>query len=92
MLLIDPTECLVNDTSASPSCLRPSVPLKITSAISPPRSALADCSPSTQRIASAMLDFPHPFGPTIAVMPGWKSRDVRWRQLELQRGQILQVH
>ena len=31
-----------------PNGLRPSVPLKITSAISPPRSkALADCSPNT---------------------------------------------
>src|SRR5712675_3004575 len=55
-----------------PSGLRPSVPLKITSAISPPRSALADCSPSTQRIASDTLDLPHPLGPTIAVTPGWK--------------------
>ena len=32
-------------TSAMPSGLRPSVPLKMTSAISPPRRALADCSP-----------------------------------------------
>src|SRR5262252_6581039 len=55
-----------------PSGLRPSVPLKMTSAISPPRRALADCSPSTQRIASDTLDLPHPLGPTIAVTPGWK--------------------
>src|SRR5215472_12165150 len=55
-----------------PSGLRPSVPLKITSAISPPRSALADCSPKTQRIASEMFDLPQPFGPTIAVTPGRK--------------------
>src|SRR5216110_3488942 len=67
---------MVNDTSAIPSGLRPSVPLKITSAISPPRSALADCSPSTQRIASEVLDLPHPLGPTIAVTPGWKFREV----------------
>ena len=39
------------------------MPLKITSAISPPRSALADCSPSTQRIASSTFDLPQPFGP-----------------------------
>ena len=53
-----------------PSGLRPSVPLKITSAISPPRKALADCSPSTQRIASDTFDLPHPLGPTMAVTPG----------------------
>src|SRR3974390_1584514 len=65
---------MVSDTSAMPNGWRPSVPLKITSAISPPRSALADCSPSTQRIASDTLDLPHPLGPTIAVTPGWKFR------------------
>src|SRR5437879_5876801 len=63
---------MVKDTSAIPRGLRPSVPLKITSAISPPRRALADCSPSTQRIASDTFDLPHPLGPTIAVTPGWK--------------------
>src|SRR4051794_15353802 len=64
------------DTSAMPTGLRPSVPLKITSAISPPRKALADCSPSTQRIASDTFDLPHPLGPTMAVTPGRKLRDV----------------
>ncbi len=59
-----------------PSGLRPSVPLKITSAISPPRRALADCSPNTQRMASATFDFPQPLGPTIAVIPRWKFSDV----------------
>src|SRR6185436_15067774 len=59
-----------------PTGLRPSVPLKITSAISPPRSALADCSPSTQRIASETFDLPHPLGPTMAATPGWKLSDV----------------
>src|SRR5690242_20907731 len=59
-----------------PMGFRPSVPLKITSAISPPRSALADCSPSTQRIASETFDLPHPLGPTIAVTPGWNASDV----------------
>src|SRR5829696_3042411 len=59
-----------------PKGLRPSVPLKMTSAISPPRSALADCSPKTQRIASDTLDLPHPLGPTMAATPGWKFRDV----------------
>src|SRR5947209_221335 len=67
---------MVSETSAIPSGLRPSVPLKITSAISPPRKALADCSPSTQRIASDTFDLPHPLGPTMAVTPGWKLRDV----------------
>src|SRR5947208_17023697 len=59
-----------------PKGLRPSVPLKMTSAISPPRKAFADCSPSTQRIASETFDFPHPLGPTIAVTPGWKLSEV----------------
>src|SRR5882672_7919948 len=59
-----------------PIGLRPSVPLKMMSAISPPRNALADCSPSTQRMASATLDLPQPLGPTMAVMPGWKFSDV----------------
>src|SRR5213078_2364050 len=58
-----------------PIGLRPSVPLKITSAISPPRSALADCSPNTQRTASETLDFPQPFGPTKALTPGRKFND-----------------
>src|SRR6266576_1856605 len=67
---------MVSDTSAKPIGLRPSVPLKMTSAISPPRKALADCSPRTQRIASDTFDLPHPLGPTIAVTPGWKLREV----------------
>src|SRR6266700_170882 len=67
---------MVSETSAMPNGLRPSVPLKITSAISPPRRALADCSPSTQRIASEVLDLPHPLGPTMAVTPGWKFKEV----------------
>src|SRR5436190_5280894 len=67
---------MVKDTSAMPKGLRPSVPLKMTSAISPPRRALADCSPSTQRIASETFDLPHPLGPTIAVTPGRKFNDV----------------
>src|SRR3954465_13002888 len=67
---------MVSDTSAIPSGFRLSVPLKITSAISPPRNALADCSPSTHLIASDTFDLPHPLGPTIAVTPGKKFRDV----------------
>src|SRR5690606_37672471 len=56
--------------------LRASVPLKITSANSPPPSALADCSASTRRIASATLDLPQPFEPTIAVTPGRNFREI----------------
>ena len=64
------TPPMVSETSAMPSGLRPSVPLKITSAISPPRNALADCSPRTQRMASETFDLPQPLGPTMAVTPG----------------------
>src|SRR5256714_5362143 len=66
----------VSDTSANPTGLRVSAPLKITSAISSPRRDLADCSPSAQRTASSTLDFPQPFGPTIAVTPSWKLKMV----------------
>src|SRR5437867_7995468 len=45
------------------------VPLKMTSSIFSPRSDFALCSPRTHAIASDTLLFPHPFGPTIAVMP-----------------------
>ena len=31
---------------------------------------MADCSPSTQRMASDTLDLPQPLGPTMAVTPG----------------------
>src|SRR5277367_3368640 len=53
------------------------VPEKLTSFISPPRRALADCSPSIQRMASRTLLLPQPLGPTMAVTPGWNSRVVR---------------
>src|SRR6266567_3844034 len=71
-----PQSLNVTETSANPTGLRVSAPLKITSAISSPRSDLADCSPSAQRTASRTLDFPQPFGPTIAVMPSWKLKIV----------------
>src|SRR5512142_2346805 len=54
---------------AIPARGRCSEPLKIMSAVFLPRSNAYDCSPSTQRNASAMFDLPEPFGPTIAVMP-----------------------
>src|SRR3989449_5779879 len=41
-----------------------------------PRSDFALCSPSAQRTDSEMLLFPHPFGPTMAVMPGVTFRTV----------------
>src|SRR6266704_3052285 len=88
---------MVKETSAMPSGLRPSVPLKITSAISPPRRALADCSPSTQRIASETFDLPHPLGPTIAVTPGWKfsavlsAKDLNPRTVKFFRYMIFVV-
>src|SRR5882724_9117704 len=64
-----------SDTSAMPAGPRaPSVPLKITSSIASPRSRLADCSPSTQRRASTRFDLPHPFGPTIPLIPLENSR------------------
>src|SRR5258706_7889027 len=49
---------------------RPALPAKITSSISEPRTDVGRVSPITQRSASNRLDFPHPFGPTIAVSPG----------------------
>ena len=49
--------------------LRSRVPAKITSSIREPRRDLALCSPSTQLMASLRLDFPQPFGPTMAVTP-----------------------
>ena len=59
----------MSDTSANPTGPRFAVPLKMTSSIFAPRSDREDCSPSTQRMASEIFDFPEPFGPTIAVMP-----------------------
>src|SRR5207244_13139697 len=56
-------------TAAIPNALRSRVPAKITSSMRAPRRLLADCSPSTQLMASLRLDFPHPFGPTTAAIP-----------------------
>src|SRR5690606_29126409 len=66
----------VSDTSLKLTALRESLPLKMTSCMLPPRSVLALCSPSTQRMASEMLLLPLPFGPTTAVMPGTNSSSV----------------
>jgi len=40
------------------------------------RSVFIDCSPSTKRNASAVLLFPEPFGPTIAVMGASKRNSL----------------
>src|SRR5699024_1876966 len=47
------------------------------SSILDPRSDLADCSPSTQRMASVILLFPLPLGPTTAVTPGTNLTSIR---------------
>src|SRR5262245_43284512 len=57
-----------------PRALRSRVPAKITSSMRVPRSDLADCSPRTQLMASLILDFPQPFGPTIAAIPSPPNR------------------
>ena len=66
----------VSITSAIESGGFDSDPLKITSSIERPRSWRADCSPRTQRIASATLDLPQPFGPTTPVTPSSKATTV----------------
>src|SRR5262245_20457404 len=61
-----------------PVGLRSRVPEKMTSSIREPRRVFADCSPSTQEIASAMLDLPQPLGPMIAATPSpWNFSSVR---------------
>src|ERR1051326_3219301 len=59
----------VRETSAIPVGFRSRVPAKITSSMRTPRRLLADCSPNTHEMESAILDFPHPLGPTTAAMP-----------------------
>src|SRR5438067_13125813 len=73
-----PGSISVRETSAIPVGLRSRVPAKITSSIRPPRKLRADCSPSTQEMASETFDFPQPFGPTIAAIPSpWNLSSVR---------------
>ena len=55
-------------TSAIFRGLRSADPEKMTSLIFSPRICRLLCSPSTQRTASVIFDFPHPFGPTIPVI------------------------
>ena len=61
---------------AMPARGRCSEPAKIRSSVLLARSKLYDCSPNTQRSASAMLDLPEPFGPTMAVIPSENSKVV----------------
>lgn len=62
----------LSDTSASWVALRFLVPLNTMFSSFSERKALIFCSPSTQRMASTILDFPQPFGPTMPVMPSPK--------------------
>ncbi len=64
-------------TSAMPNGDLWVFPLKIISSLLSPFSDFALWPPRTQRRASTMLLFPVPFGPTMAVMPGWKMILVR---------------
>lgn len=83
------TAVKVSVTSARPSGFRCRVPLKMTSSILPPRRFLADCSPSTQVMASTMLLLPQPFGPTMAVTPGWNRTSVASQKLLKPRSSSL---
>jgi hypothetical protein len=75
-IMTSPKQLASQNTFTMPKGLRLSSPLKITSAISPPRNALADCSPSTHRIAPETFDFPHPLGLALVATPSWKFRAV----------------
>src|SRR5438128_3313211 len=68
----------VRDTSAMPVGLRSCVPAKITSSMREPRRVLADCSPNTQEMESAIFDLPQPLGPIMAAIPSpWNLSSVR---------------
>lgn len=45
------------------------------------RSKDGRCSPRTQRSASTIFDLPHPFGPTMDVIPLSKETFVLWAKL-----------
>jgi len=66
----------VRIASAIPCGRRASLPAKITSSARRVRSERFDCSPRTQRTASAMLLFPDPFGPITAVTPRSNTKRV----------------
>src|SRR3990167_2515856 len=73
---------------AIPMDFREADPWKITSSIRWPRSVFGLCSPRAQRMASATLDLPQPFGPTMQVIPGstrtavFSAKDLKpWRTI-----------
>src|SRR3989338_5612563 len=66
----------IRETSAKLIGSFEAVPLKMTSSMLEARRLFVDCSPKTQRTASAILLFPVPLGPTIAVTPGSKFKVV----------------
>jgi hypothetical protein len=72
-----------SETSATFTGRRADEPWKMTSVMFPPRSMRARCSPSTQRMASDTFDLPQPFGPTMAVQPSSKRRNV-WSANDLK--------
>src|SRR5262245_4253743 len=57
-------------TSAMPVMCREAEQSQITSSNLVPRRVLGLCSPRAQRMASATLDLPQPFGPSMQVTPG----------------------
>src|SRR5271155_2806505 len=59
----------VSITSDNPIGGRFAVPLNMQSDMRSARSIRWLCSPSTQEIASTTFDLPHPFGPTMQVIP-----------------------
>jgi hypothetical protein len=63
------------DDLGDPTGTRASLPAKITSSM-PFAARPGACSPMAQRMASTTFDLPQPFGPTIAVIPGWKAKAV----------------
>src|SRR3989344_1330040 len=67
---------IVKETSEKLSGFLKSVPEKITSSILEPLRSLGLLSPRTQRMASEMLLFPHPLGPTMHVTPRSKETSV----------------
>src|SRR5699024_11837221 len=70
-----PSSALFPYTTLFRSAPRVWVPPKMTSSILPePRSCLELVSPSTQRMASEMLDLPEPLGPTTPVIDRKSTR------------------
>jgi len=75
-----PPDSMTSVTSAMLTGCASSLPLKMTSSIFLPRRSDTRCSPMTHRMASMMLLFPQPFGPTMPLMPEEKSMTVLSRK------------